>query len=164
MNDEHTKRGDQELEDPFDKQAESASHLGQLQFIVEYDLHRHILAVRLVRAINLSLPSTYDEPAAKPCNPYAIVELLPDYRHQLQSNVQRKTSHPRFDETFEFDVEIKNLQQQFLWITVLSFETFSKHDVIGQVVVPLSDLNLSKKSVLLKGLEPSVKVNCFFHF
>ena len=43
---------------------------------------------------------------SKPCNPYVIVQLLPDYRHQLQSTVHKKTTNPRFDETFEFEVKV----------------------------------------------------------
>ena len=48
--------------------------------------------------------SPLGEEWSKPCNPYVIVQLLPDYRHQLQSTVHKKTTNPRFEETFEFEV------------------------------------------------------------
>ena len=63
-----------------------------------------MLTVRLVKALNLS---PIEKEWSKPCNPYVIVQLLPDYRHQLQSNVHTKTTNPRFDETFEFEVRLR---------------------------------------------------------
>ena len=83
----------------------SPYNLGQAHFIVKFDQHRSVLTVRLVKALNLS---PLEKEWSKPCNPYAIVQLLPDYRHQLQSTVHKKTTNPRFDETFEF--EVKNLK------------------------------------------------------
>lgn len=78
-------------------------NLGQAHFKVNFDQHRSILSVKLVKAMNLS-PLGKDW--SKPCNPYVIVQLLPDYRHQLQSTVHKKTTNPRFDETFEFEVKV----------------------------------------------------------
>jgi len=72
--------------------------------------------------------------------------------------VKRKTSNPRFDETFEFDIEMKQIQNQSLWITLMSFDTFAKHDVIGQVMLPLQEVDLTKANVFLKELQPSQKV------
>lgn len=81
----------------------SPYNLGQAHFIVMFDQHRSVLTVRLVKALNLS---PMEKEWSKPCNPYVIVQLLPDYRHQLQSTVHKKTTNPRFDETFEFEVKI----------------------------------------------------------
>jgi len=86
--------------------ASSSHNLGQAHFIVKFDQHRSVLTVRLVKALNLS---PLEKEWSKPCNPYVIVQLLPDYRHQLQSTVHKKTTNPRFDETFEFEVR-KNAQ------------------------------------------------------
>lgn len=82
--------------------ASSSYNLGQAHFIVKFDQHRSVLTVRLVKALNLS---PLEKEWSKPCNPYVIVQLLPDYRHQLQSTVHKKTTNPRFDETFEFEVK-----------------------------------------------------------
>lgn len=87
---------------PCSPDGASASHnLGQAHFIVKFDQHRSVLTVKLVKALNLS---PLEKEWSKPCNPYVIVQLLPDYRHQLQSTVHKKTTNPRFDETFEFEV------------------------------------------------------------
>ncbi|PFX31923.1 Synaptotagmin-10 [Stylophora pistillata] len=78
-------------------------NLGQAHFIIKFDQHRSILSVKLVKAMNLS---PLGKEWSKPCNPYVIVQLLPDYRHQLQSTVHKKTTNPRFDETFEFEKQV----------------------------------------------------------
>ncbi|KAJ7360292.1 hypothetical protein OS493_016922 [Desmophyllum pertusum] len=132
----------------------SPHNLGQAHFIVNYDQHRSVLMVRLVKALNLS---PFEKEWSKPCNPYVIVQLLPDYRHQLQSTVLKKTTNPRFDETFEFELSYKELQLQTLWLTFLSFDSSSRHDVIGQVVLPLADLSLSQDNVFRTDIRPSLK-------
>ena len=93
--------------------ASSSHNLGQAHFIVKFDQHRSVLTVRLVKALNLS---PLEKEWSKPCNPYVIVQLLPDYRHQLQSTVHKKTTNPRFDETFEFEVRkfVKKNAQSFV--------------------------------------------------
>ena len=78
-------------------------NLGQAHFIVEYNQRRSLLVVKLVEALNLS---PMEKEWSKPCNPYVIVQLLPDYRHQLQSTVHKKTTNPQFNETFEFEVNL----------------------------------------------------------
>lgn len=150
----------QEIESPFEREALRAScNLGKVQFIVDYDHHRHVLLVRVVQATNLIVPANIiDHNSDQPCNPYAIIQLLPDFENQLQTNVKRKTSNPRFDETFEFDIETKKIQDQSLWITLMSFDSFAKHDVIGQAVLSLREVDLAKPNVFLKDLEPSKKV------
>lgn len=129
-------------------------NLGQAHFIIKFDQHRSILSVKLVKAMNLS---PLGKEWSKPCNPYVIVQLLPDYRHQLQSTVHKKTTNPRFDETFEFELSYKELQLQTLWLTFLSFDTSSRHEVIGQVVLPLADLSLSQDNVYRTDIRPSLK-------
>ncbi|XP_044177047.1 synaptotagmin-9-like isoform X3 [Acropora millepora] len=78
-------------------------NLGQAHFIVEYNQRRSLLVVKLVEALNLS---PMEKEWSKPCNPYVIVQLLPDYRHQLQSTVHKKTTNPQFNETFEFEKQV----------------------------------------------------------
>ncbi|EDO43310.1 predicted protein, partial [Nematostella vectensis] len=128
--------------------------LGQVHFTVQYDIRRTVLTVRLIKAINLS---PLDGEWSKPCNPFAIVQLQPDYQHQLQSYVQRKTTNPNFDETFEFEVLVQELQRLSLCITLHSFDTFASHDIIGQALLPLADLDLNKENIYITDLRPSLK-------
>lgn len=129
-------------------------NLGQAHFTVAYDQHRSCLIVTLIKALNLS---PIQKEWSKPCNPYVIVQLLPDYRHQLQSTVHKKNTNPRFNETFEFELSYRELQLQTLWLTFLSFDPSSRHEVIGQVVLPLADLELSNENVFRTDIRPSLK-------
>ena len=41
---------------------------------------------------------------------------------------------------------------------MLSFDSFSKHEVIGQVSVPLADIDITSENVFHTQLRPSLKV------
>ena len=51
-----------------------------------------------------------------------------------------------------------------MWLTFLSFDSSSRHDVIGQVVLPLTDLSLSQDNVFRTDIRPSLKVCMGLHF
>lgn len=53
--------------------------------------------------------------------------------HPLQ--VHRKTLNPVFNETFQFSVPLAELAQRKLHFSVYDFDRFSRHDLIGQVVL-----------------------------
>ena len=75
----------QSAKDEFQSDESLAGYqLGQVHFTVQYDIRRSVLTITLIRATNLS-PRGLDW--NKLCNPYAIVQLLPDYKHQLQVSV-----------------------------------------------------------------------------
>ena len=64
-------------------------------------------------------------------------------------------SNPVFAQKLSF----RELELQTLWLTFLSFDASSRHEVIGQVVLPLADLNLSCENVFQTDIRPSLKVN-----
>lgn len=49
--------------------------------------------------------------------------------------VHRKTLNPVFNETFQFGVPLNELHSRKLHFSVYDFDRFSRHDLIGQVVV-----------------------------
>lgn len=49
--------------------------------------------------------------------------------------VHRKTLNPIFNETFQFSVPLAELAQRKLHFSVYDFDRFSRHDLIGQVVL-----------------------------
>lgn len=51
------------------------------------------------------------------------------------SQVHRKTLNPVFNETFQFGVPLNELHSRKLHFSVYDFDRFSRHDLIGQVVV-----------------------------
>lgn len=75
----------------------------------------------------------------------AFVSLLPGITVLLYNpssscvisllQVHRKTLNPVFNETFQFGVPLNELHSRKLHFSVYDFDRFSRHDLIGQVVV-----------------------------
>nr|CAD7426211.1 unnamed protein product [Timema monikensis] len=68
-------------------------------------------------------------------DPYVKVYLLPDRKKKYQTKVHRKNLNPVFNETFIFSVLYDDLRQRYLQFSVYDFDRFSRHDLIGQVVL-----------------------------
>jgi len=69
----------------------------------------------------------------------------------VKTRVVRKTLNPLFEETFTFyGIDENQLSGITLHFVVLSFDRFSRDDIIGEVVYQLDELDpdSSKKSVL----------------
>lgn len=129
--------------------------LGQLKFSLIYDTFRNVLRVTLISAYNLTRPEGED---SKHLSPYVTITLQPEYRHLLQSKVQQKTISPHFNETFEFEVMFPNLYSQTLWFTVFNFLSGSRHTVIGQLALPLEDLQPSVEQDFSMDLKRTTEV------
>ncbi|KAA8585465.1 hypothetical protein FQN60_004159 [Etheostoma spectabile] len=88
------------------------------------------LVVKILKALDLP---------AKDANgfsdPYVKIYLLPDRKKKYQTKVHRKTLNPVFNETFQFGVPLNELHSRKLHFSVYDFDRFSRHDLIGQVVV-----------------------------
>ncbi|XP_032682236.1 synaptotagmin-10-like isoform X3 [Odontomachus brunneus] len=68
-------------------------------------------------------------------DPYIKVYLLPDRKKKFQTKVHRKNLNPIFNETFIFSVSYEELRERYLQFSVYDFDRFSRHDLIGQVVL-----------------------------
>ena len=103
-------------------------------------------------------------------DPYVKVYLLPDKKKKFETKVHRKTLNPEFNETFVFKVsfethgrrKIQSFSLMMIIILVLQslpyaeamnktlvfaifdFDRFSKHDQIGEVKVPLCQVDLAQ--------------------
>jgi len=62
---------------------------------------------------------------------------------KVKTRVVRKTLNPVFDETFTFySIDVNQLSGISLHFAVLSFDRFSRDDLIGEVVYQLDALEL----------------------
>nr|XP_055049100.1 synaptotagmin-9b [Misgurnus anguillicaudatus] len=107
-----------------------ADSCGRLHFIIKYDCDLEQLIVKIHKAQDLpakDFTGTSD--------PYVKIYLLPDRKTKHQTKVHRKTLNPIFDEVFLFPVAYGELPERKLHFSVYDFDRFSRHDVIGQVVV-----------------------------
>ncbi|XP_064449769.1 synaptotagmin-11 isoform X3 [Mirounga angustirostris] len=114
--------------------------LGTLTFSVDYNFPKKALVVTIQEAHGLPVMDEQTQGS----DPYIKMTILPDKRHRVKTRVLRKTLDPVFDETFTFyGVPYSQLQDLVLHFLVLSFDRFSRDDVIGEVMVPLAGVDPS---------------------
>ncbi|XP_066186423.1 synaptotagmin-17 [Sylvia atricapilla] len=140
-----------------DEEILSKYQLGMLHFSTQYDLLHNYLIVRVIEAKDLPPPISYDGSRQDMAhsNPYVKICLLPDQKNSKQTGVKRKTQNPVFEERYTFEIPFLEAQRRTLLLTVVDFDKFSRHCVIGKVSVPLSDVDLVKGGHWWKALVPS---------
>ncbi|KAA8591425.1 hypothetical protein FQN60_002368, partial [Etheostoma spectabile] len=124
----------------------SSKNCGRINFSLKYDYENEALVVNILQAADL--------PAKDLCgtsDPYVKVYLLPD-RKKFQTRVHRKTLNPTFDESFQFPVPYDELPIRKLHMSVFDFDRFSRHDMIGEVV--LDNLRVQGPFSQTKSLAP----------
>ncbi|KAJ8273530.1 hypothetical protein GJAV_G00102640 [Gymnothorax javanicus] len=120
--------------------------LGQLTLAVDYNFPKKALVVTILEA--RGLPAVDEESGSS--DPYVKMTILPEKKHRVKTRVMRKTLEPVFDETFTFyGVAYSTLPELVLHFLVLSFDRFSRDDVIGEAMVPLSGVDPSTGRVQL---------------
>lgn len=125
---------------------EKEAGLGTLHFSLEYQPERKAFIVHIKEAHGLS-PT--DEQSLT-SDPYIKLTLLPEKKHRVKTRVLRKTLDPAFDETFSFyGIPLARVSELALHFMVLSFDRFSRDEVIGETLVPLSGIDLSEGRVLM---------------
>ncbi|XP_008286712.1 synaptotagmin-9 [Stegastes partitus] len=103
---------------------------GRLHFILKFDFDLEQLIVKIHKAQDLPAKDF-----SGTSDPYVKIYLLPDRKTKHQTKVHRKTLNPVFDEVFLFPVAYAELSNRKLHFSVYDFDRFSRHDLIGQVVV-----------------------------
>ncbi|XP_023247842.1 synaptotagmin-10-like [Copidosoma floridanum] len=103
---------------------------GNLHFAVRYDKEIEALVVKVLEARNLPVKDVCGS-----SDPYVKVYLLPDRKKKYQTKVHRKNLNPIFNEAFLFNVPYNDIHERYLQFSVYDFDRFSRHDLIGQVVL-----------------------------
>ncbi|XP_072938143.1 synaptotagmin-4 isoform X2 [Epargyreus clarus] len=134
--------------------------LGDLHFKLRYENEKNALVVSVVSC--QGLPGR--EPAGP--DPYVKLQLLPDKQHKVKTRVVRKTRCPVYDEDFTFyGLAPHQLAGITLHFVVLSFDRYSRDEIIGEVVSPLSSLQLQsgEAMALCREIQPrSLKSDIYF--
>ncbi|XP_036395651.1 synaptotagmin-11b [Megalops cyprinoides] len=121
-------------------------NLGTLTLAVDYNFPKKALVVTIQEARGLPV---VDEQSGS-SDPYVKMTILPEKKHRVKTRVLRKTLEPVFDETFTFyGVPYSSLPDLVLHFLVLSFDRFSRDDVIGEAMVPLAGVDPSTGRVQL---------------
>ncbi|EMP42544.1 Synaptotagmin-C [Chelonia mydas] len=117
---------------------------GRISFALRYAYASEQLVVKILRALDLPAKDAngFSDPYVKM---YLLPDrkkkfqtkmyLLPDRKKKFQTKVHRKTLNPVFNETFNFNVPFAELPGRKLHFSVYDFDRFSRHDLIGQVVL-----------------------------
>ncbi|KAM6949394.1 synaptotagmin-4 [Aplochiton taeniatus] len=118
--------------------------LGTLHFALEYQPEKKAFLVHIKEAHGL----TPTDGQSLTSDPYIKLTLLPEKKHRVKTRVLRKTLDPAFDETFSFyGVPLSRVAELSLHFMVLSFDRFSRDEVIGETLVPLAGIDLSEGRV-----------------
>ncbi|XP_041084492.1 synaptotagmin-6-like isoform X1 [Polyodon spathula] len=123
---------------------------GTINFSLQYDYEIEALVVRILKALDL--------PAKDLCgssDPYVKIYLLPDRKCKFQTRVHRKTLNPTFDEAFHFPLPYEELARSKLHLSVFDFDRFSRHDMIGEVILDnlFEASDLSRETSLWKDIQ-----------
>ena len=106
-------------------------------------LFRSVLLVKLDNAQNLPTKDEELLPAV-----YVKTQLVPSRRRVYISKVHRDTVNPVFNESYEFDIEYQELQQQTLVFQILDYDCMSRYKAIGEVTVHLAELGTHGFNIL----------------
>ncbi|KAH3792295.1 synaptotagmin-1-like [Dreissena polymorpha] len=124
--------------------------LGSINFSLDFNAETSLLTIYLVEAENLA---TRDDRST--ADPYCKVRLLPDRRTHLQSKIHRRTTQPIFDEEFIYEVDENNLSSMTLELLLFDYDQFARHVCMGQVKLPLDNVDFSKRQSFWKPLSKS---------
>ncbi|XP_076324049.1 synaptotagmin-7-like isoform X2 [Tachypleus tridentatus] len=124
---------------------------GQIQFSLEYNFPNSTLVLKIIQASNLPAKDIIGT-----SDPYVKVFLLPDKKHKLETKVKHRTLNPRWNETFYFEgFPLYKLQKSILYLQVFDYDRFSRDDPIGDVYLPLSQVDLTQKPIFWKSIKPA---------
>ncbi|XP_071948300.1 synaptotagmin-A-like [Antedon mediterranea] len=135
-------------EPPRKKSLVEGPSLGILNFELKYSPDMNLLTIRLIEARNLQ-PQDFSGTA----DPYCKVTVLPNCPKTMQSKVLRKTLNPQFKESFVFEIPEFDLHRQTVKIQLYDFDQFSRDDYIGDVILPLDNVDLSDKLEVWKEIK-----------
>ncbi|XP_037925441.1 synaptotagmin-7 isoform X2 [Hermetia illucens] len=142
--------------DMYIDNSEPSENVGQIHFSLEYDFQNTTLILKILQGKELpakDLSGTSD--------PYVRVTLLPDKKHRLETKIKRRTLNPRWNETFYFEgFPIQKLQSRVLHLHVFDYDRFSRDDSIGEVFMPLCQVDFASKQTFWKALKPPAKDKC----
>uniref|UniRef100_T1H6T3 C2 domain-containing protein n=1 Tax=Megaselia scalaris TaxID=36166 RepID=T1H6T3_MEGSC len=149
---------------------DNEEYVGQIHFSVEYDYQNTTLVLVLQ---GKELPA---KDLSGTSDPYVKVTLLPDKKHRLETKIKRRTLNPRWNETFYFEgFSTQKLQNrvlikkskvlliiiiQVIHLHVFDYDRFSRDDSIGEVFMPVCQVDLSRKQTFWKNLKSPASDKC----
>ncbi|XP_063722932.1 synaptotagmin-7-like isoform X2 [Symsagittifera roscoffensis] len=130
-----------------------SSYCGSLHFSLRYDFPRQILAITIIEAKDLL---AMDRGGTS--DPYVKMNLLPDKKKKLETKVVFKKLNPTWNETLFFNgYPHDKLQKRVLHMVVLDYDKFSRDDPIGEINIPLCEVDFAHPLQMWRELNPISK-------
>jgi hypothetical protein len=140
-------------QDAQERTAVQVSHsdkpCGRLTFALRFCQVTECLVVKVVSAEELPAKDF-----SGTSDPYVKLYLLPDRKNKFQTKVHRKTLNPEFNESFRLSVPFNDLRERILQFSIYDFDRFSRHDLIGVVLVRdiAASLNSTKEATFTRDI------------
>ncbi|KAL1497143.1 hypothetical protein ABEB36_008149 [Hypothenemus hampei] len=125
--------------------------LGRIQMTLRYSVQRQRLIVVVHKIANIPLKDPYNIP-----DPYVKLYLLPERSKESKRKTQvvKDNCNPVFDETFEYVINQAELTNKQLQVTVGTQKQLFSSNILGQVVIDLSKINLTQPYNVWLDLQP----------
>jgi len=108
---------------------------GKLRLTLLYDEQREELKVFVHEAAHL-----HGENLPDPPDPYVKLYLMPGKKKKRKTDVVKDSGNPRFDEEFDFSIDMSDLQSCSIQATVVDKKgVFARSPVLGTVTIPLDN-------------------------
>jgi len=120
-----------------------------LKYGIHYDHHSKSLVLRVIQCRDLGKA---DMLGGKP-DSYVEVNLAPGNHKELKTRTIKNNANPDFNEEFKFDQPISEASQKTFVIRVWDYDMLSKNDALGEVVIPLWQVDLSQATEGWKDLQ-----------
>lgn len=132
-------------------EASSKEDLGKIYFSISYDSNEMVLSLKILKATGLPAKDF-----SGTSDPFVKILLLPDKKHKMETRIKRKNLNPTWNEVFRFEGFPHNkLLSRTLYLQVLDYDRFSRNDPIGEIEIPLSDVDLGPTTLTFcKDLQP----------
>ncbi|XP_074602491.1 synaptotagmin-4-like [Brevipalpus obovatus] len=131
-----------------------ARKLGQLYFKLKYNYEKQALCVIIEKCSGLCS----ERDGNQELDPYVKLQLIPSKQHKVKTRVLRRTANPVYDEEFVFyGITADMLATTNLQFMVLSFDRYSRDNVIGKIYYQLDHLHfdtLEKQISVVQDLSP----------
>eukprot|EP00088_Acartia_fossae_P011171 TRINITY_DN15620_c0_g1_i1.p1 TRINITY_DN15620_c0_g1~~TRINITY_DN15620_c0_g1_i1.p1 ORF type:complete len:418 (-),score=179.51 TRINITY_DN15620_c0_g1_i1:132-1385(-) len=136
--------GEEEIDEKDEEAAKGPAkeYLGKLQYELKYDFNTQTLSVTVIQAMELPAMDM-----GGVSDPYVKIFLVPEIKgmKKFETKVHRKTLNPFFNETFQFkNLPYADTFDKTLMFTIFDFDRFSKHDKIGEIKLPLCQIDLAQ--------------------
>ena len=135
----------------------SKEDLGKIYFSISYDSGEMVLSLKILKATGLPAKDF-----SGTSDPFVKILLLPDKKHKMETRIKRKNLNPTWNEVFRFEGFAHNkLLSRTLYLQVLDYDRFSRNDPIGEIEIPLCDVDLGPTTLTFcKDLQPCKRQVC----